>query len=269
MGSSSILVAGIVTAEVLFWVLLLGGLAARYLVRARRLSTVLLVGVPLADLVLVLLTVVDLLSGSVPGNVHGLAAIYLGFSVAFGPYIVRRVDPWFAHRFAGGPAPEQLPASGPVRLRHEWQSMKRMLGAWALAVPLLLIMVVVSGWRVPTSAAELFGSDPIWAWIGRITLVLVIWFVTGPVYYALFRWRAPEGERSGRGAGEGSARAEGERSARAGRSAAPRRAHRQLHLQQHPFGWPAASSSPRSASAASRTGGGEHRGLDQRPTDPR
>lgn len=185
--SSSILVAGIIASEVLFWVLLLGGLAARYLLRARRLSSVLLVGVPLADLVLVTLTLIDLVGGSTPGNVHGLAAIYLGVSVSFGPYIVRRVDAWFAHRFAGGPAPAKLPDSGPARLRHEWQSMKRMLGAWALAVPLLLVMVAVSGWRVPGSVAELFGTDPIWAWIGRVTAVLVLWFVTGPVYYGLFK----------------------------------------------------------------------------------
>src|SRR5699024_4753428 len=195
-GNSTILVGGIIASEVLFWVLLFGGLGARYLLRATRLSTALLLGVPAADLVLVTLTLVDLLRGSVPGNVHGLAAIYLGVSVAFGPYIVRRVDAWFNHRFASGPPPEKLPESGPVRLRHEWQSMKRMLGAWALAVPLLLIMVAVSGWRVPGSVEELFGTDPIWAWIGRMTALLVLWFATGPVYYAVFKSAAPQGERN-------------------------------------------------------------------------
>jgi len=195
-GNSTILVGGIIASEVLFWVLLFGGLGARYLLRATRLSTALLLGVPAADLVLVTLTLVDLLRGSVPGNVHGLAAIYLGVSVAFGPYIVRRVDAWFSHRFAGGRPPEKLPESGPVRLRHEWQSMKRMLGAWALAVPLLLVMVAVSGWRVPGSLEQLFGTDPIWAWIGRLTALLVIWFVTGPVYYAVFKSATPPGAPS-------------------------------------------------------------------------
>src|SRR5690625_2442642 len=74
-GNSTILVGGIIASEVLFWVLLFGGLGARYLLRATRLSTALLLGVPAADLVLVTLTLVDLLRGSVPGNVHGLAAI--------------------------------------------------------------------------------------------------------------------------------------------------------------------------------------------------
>ncbi|WP_147915360.1 hypothetical protein [Ruania zhangjianzhongii] len=186
-GNSTILVGGIIASEVLFWVLLFGGLAARYLLRAKRLSTALLFGVPLADLVLVTLTLIDLTGGSTPGNVHGLAAIYLGVSVSFGHYIVGRVDGWFAHRFAGGPKPATLPASGPERVRHEWHSFKRMAIAWALAVPLLLAMVAVSGWRVPSSLVELFGTDPIWAWIGRLTAVLVLWFAAGPVYYGLFQ----------------------------------------------------------------------------------
>lgn len=195
--SSTLLVGGIVASEVLFWVLLFGGLAARYLLRAKRLSTALLIGVPLADLVLVTLTLVDLLGGSTPGNIHGLAAVYLGASVAFGHYIVIRVDAWFAHRFAGGPKPAKLPAAGPARVRHEWHSFKRLAIAWALAVPLLLVMVAISGWRVPGSPAELFAADPIWAWIGRLTAVLVLWFVTGPVYYGMFRRRPEAREQNG------------------------------------------------------------------------
>lgn len=186
-GNSTILVGGIIASEVLFWVLLFGGLAARYLLRAKRLSAVLLVGVPLADLVLVTLTLLDLAAGSAPGNVHGLAAIYLGVSVSFGHYIVGRVDGWFAHRFAGGPKPAKLATAGPERVRHEWHSFKRMAIAWVLAVPLLLAMVAVSGWWVPRSVPELFGVDPMWSWIGRLSVVLVLWFATGPVYYGLYK----------------------------------------------------------------------------------
>lgn len=196
-GNSTLLVGGIIASEVLFWVLLFGGLAARYLLRAKRLSTVLLIGVPLADLVLVTLTLMDLLGGSSPGNVHGLAAVYLGVSVSFGHYIVGRVDGWFAHRFAGGPKPAKLPAAGPARVRHEWHSFKRMAIAWALAVPLLLVMVAASGWWLPSSLPELFAVDPIWAWIGRLTVVLVLWFVTGPVYFGMFRSEPEAGEQPG------------------------------------------------------------------------
>src|SRR5699024_9919789 len=75
--NSSILAIAIVVDEALFWVLLFGGLVARYLLRRRRLSTVLLAGAPVVDLVLVALTLTDVARGSEPSGVHALAAVYL------------------------------------------------------------------------------------------------------------------------------------------------------------------------------------------------
>ena len=95
----------IVATEIGFWVLLGAGLTARYVLRSRRLGGVLLASVPLVDLVLLAATVADLRGGATAGASHGLAAIYIGVSVAFGPSIIRWADARFAHRFAGGPAP--------------------------------------------------------------------------------------------------------------------------------------------------------------------
>ncbi|MBC6463814.1 hypothetical protein HKK72_39190, partial [Actinomadura sp. HBU206391] len=53
--------------EIAFWVVLLAGLAARYLLRMRRLSTVLLICVPLVDVVLLVASVIDLRGGAVAG----------------------------------------------------------------------------------------------------------------------------------------------------------------------------------------------------------
>lgn len=47
--SGVVVIAAIVAAEVAFWMLLLGGLALRYLARARRLSSAVLATVPLVD----------------------------------------------------------------------------------------------------------------------------------------------------------------------------------------------------------------------------
>ena len=57
--------------EVGFWVLLGAGLAARYLLRARRLSTVLLLLVPVLDVVLVTASLVDVAGGSPPASRTG------------------------------------------------------------------------------------------------------------------------------------------------------------------------------------------------------
>lgn len=83
MNSSALLVL-IISCEVGFWVLLISGLCARYLLNWNRLSSVLLVSVPLVDLVLLGATVIDLRSGTTATIAHGLVAAYIGFAVAFG-----------------------------------------------------------------------------------------------------------------------------------------------------------------------------------------
>ena len=101
------LVVVIVACEVLFWVFLVAGLSARYLLRRPRLGAVLLALSPAADLVLLGATALDLRGGATATFAHGLAAIYLGFSLAYGRTLIRWADVRFAHRFAGGDAPRK------------------------------------------------------------------------------------------------------------------------------------------------------------------
>lgn len=178
----------IIGAEVAFWVLLVLGLLARYALKLKRTSTALLISVPLVDVVLIILVGLDLSRGSEPTSVHGLAAVYLGFSVGFGHYIVSRADGWFAHRFADGPRPSRPPRTGPAKVRHEWQDWLRVLTAWAIAVPALLIMKVFSGWSLPSSMEE-FWTDELWSWVARLTLINIAWLLTGPVYTTIFKSR--------------------------------------------------------------------------------
>lgn len=161
------LVALIVAAEIAFWVLLAAGLAARYLLRRRRLSTVLLAGAPLVDLVLLTASAIDLGRGGTATSAHGLAAAYIGFSVAFGPSVIRWADERFAHRFAGGPPPWRPPRGGAERARYEWRELGKAALAWAIASGLLAAAIAIAGDAERTEA--LLG------WILRLTLVLAIW----------------------------------------------------------------------------------------------
>jgi hypothetical protein len=107
--------AVIVACEVGFWVVLLAGLIARYVWRRSSLGAALLVCVPLVDLVLLVASALDLRYGRGEADVaHGLAAVYLGVSVAWGHSMVRWADARFAHRFAGGPSPPRPPRAAPV-----------------------------------------------------------------------------------------------------------------------------------------------------------
>jgi hypothetical protein len=141
-----LMVTLIAACEIGFWVVLGAGLAARYLLRWRRVSTVLLICVPLVDVVLLTATIIDLSGGGSASTVHGLAAVYLGVSVAFGHSMMRWADQRFAHWFADGPPPVKPPKSGRERVRYEWREWGKFMLAYAIAclVMLLLIFVVSS-----------------------------------------------------------------------------------------------------------------------------
>ena len=80
---------GIIACEIGFWVVLVAGLGARYILRRRLLSHILLVCVPLLDLALLTLIAWDLVAnGATAQFEHGLGALYLGFSLAFGHRII-------------------------------------------------------------------------------------------------------------------------------------------------------------------------------------
>jgi hypothetical protein len=177
----------IVAGEIGFWVVLLAGLGARYLLRRPRVGAVLLAGVPLVDLVLLVATIIDLRGGVKANEAHGLAAVYLGFSLAFGASMVRWADVRFAHRFAGGPPPRKVPKRGPERLRHEWREFGKGVVAWAIACALLWAAV----WYIdaPKRTEALVG------WAYRLTVVMVIWFVFWPLWETLRTVSSTEGER--------------------------------------------------------------------------
>jgi uncharacterized membrane protein len=98
----------IVACEIAFWVAILGGLITRYLLRRPRAGAAMLVAAPVIDVVLLAVVTVDLLGGGTASWHHGLAAIYIGFSVAYGHRMIAWADVRFTHRFVGGPAPERL-----------------------------------------------------------------------------------------------------------------------------------------------------------------
>jgi hypothetical protein len=170
------LVAVIVACEIGFWVLLAAGLTARYLLGRRRLGAALLVCVPIVDVLLLVATVIDLAGGATAGFGHGLAAAYIGFSVAFGHSIVRWADERFAHRFAGGPPPWCPPRHGWARARHEWRELGKALVAWTISYALLAGAIAIVGDAGRTEALE--------GWIAQLTVVLMIWSLW-PITYTL------------------------------------------------------------------------------------
>ncbi|MFF9194563.1 hypothetical protein ACF09L_05100 [Streptomyces sp. NPDC014779] len=135
----------IVICEVGFWVLLAAGLAARYLLRMPRLGLALLLCEPLLELVLLVVTAIDLKNGAEPSWKHGLAALYIGYTVGHGHRTVKWLDGHAAHRLAGGPPPVRPPRYGTARARHEGRVWLGSLVGGAVASVLLLAAMAYVG----------------------------------------------------------------------------------------------------------------------------
>lgn len=168
------MIALIVACEIGFWVLLGAGLAARYLLRARALSAALLIAVPLVDVVLLAATAVDLRRGGQAGFTHGLAAVYIGVSLAYGHQLVGWADQRFAHRFAGGPAPVRPPRTGRAHAARERRQWLRHVSAYAVAVAVLAVLSLIVG--------DLDRTLGLWAVMGPWGVALVIDFIVSFSY---------------------------------------------------------------------------------------
>ncbi len=163
-------------------------LVVRYVLRCERLSRILLLSLPVVDLLLLAFTAVDLKGGSAATFAHGLATAYIGFTIAFGPALVRWADARFAHRFAGGPAPSPAPVRGWPAVRHELTLWLRCVGAWVVA--LFLLGALVAYVDDPTL------TSPLLAWYRIAFGSVVLWFVFGPLWTLVFLPRRLGGETS-------------------------------------------------------------------------
>ncbi|SFB45549.1 hypothetical protein SAMN05216266_11265 [Amycolatopsis marina] len=176
--------AVIVAGETGFWVLIVAGLVARYVFRLRRTGLVLLAATPVIDLGVLIAAVIDLAGGAEASWVHGVAAVYLGFSVVFGPSMIRWADDRFARWFLGR-ATERPRLSHSEKLRKEWRDWGRCLLASALAAAVMGVLILVAGSLEQTR--QLWGAD---GWLIRLAVISGIWFVGGPVWQALTPRRA-------------------------------------------------------------------------------
>ncbi|HVH00986.1 MAG TPA: hypothetical protein VM844_09490 [Miltoncostaeaceae bacterium] len=169
--------AAIIAAEVGFWVLLAGGLAARYLLGQPRLGAALLIAVPAVDVALLAVTAADLARGASADWTHGLAAIYLGVSVVFGPSVIRAADRRAARRL-GRPAPAPARPSSAERLAAQWRLWGRAVLAAGLAAAILGGLVAVGG---PADTRALWSGG---GWFAQLALVAGAWLVLGPAWTA-------------------------------------------------------------------------------------
>lgn len=175
----------IVICEVGFWVLLAAGLATRYLLKMPRTGLALLLCEPLLEVLLLVVTAIDLKNGAEPSWRHGLAALYIGYTVGHGHRTVKWLDGHAAHRLGGGPPPVKPPRYGMARARHEGRVWLGSVTAAAVASGLLLL----AAWYVGDDG----NTDSLKSWI------FVAWRAAGihgliALSYAIWPKKAPAGD---------------------------------------------------------------------------
>ncbi|GAA2552338.1 hypothetical protein HD598_001732 [Neomicrococcus aestuarii] len=165
----------IIACELGFWIAILAGLAARYILQAKRLGKTLLLCAPLIDLVLLVAVSVHLGAGATASWHHGLAALYIGFSVTYGHRMIAWADTRFAHRFADGPAP--IKVTGRDHTQQCWSDFARTLGAALIAAGILAIIT----WWVddPNRTEALTGWYRI---LGIVVTVEFIWALSYTIW---------------------------------------------------------------------------------------
>lgn len=158
----------IVACEIGFWIFLLAGLFVRYILGLKKLGVGLMLSTPVIDLVLIIATVLDIHNGAEVTVFYGLAAIYLGVTIAYGHSMIKWADERFAYRFAGGPKPVKAAKFGMERAKRERVGWFRHLMAYAIGNLILAGMILFIGdWG---ETEPLFNLSKTW------TTVLVIDF---------------------------------------------------------------------------------------------
>ncbi|MGC9498211.1 hypothetical protein [Streptomyces sp. WG7] len=187
----------IIVCEIGFWVLLAAGLSVRYLLKKERAGMALLLCEPLLEVVLLVVTALDLKNGADPSWKHGLAAVYIGYTVGHGHRTVKWLDGHAAHRLGGAPKPAGPPRYGMARALHEGKVWLGTLIAAAVATALLQAAM----WYVDDPSRT--GSLESWqytAWRaagihGLVALTYAIWPKKAPAGPTA----APEWEKEGAG----------------------------------------------------------------------
>lgn len=177
-GESLILYWLIIGCEAAFWVVLGLALSARYLLQRNEVSRALLLALPAVDILLLVFTAVDLRAGTPATFAHGLATAYVGFTVAFGPVVIRWADRYFAHWFANGPPPGAASPRGWAAVREEMALWLRCIVAWIIAATLLIALIAF----IDNEAV----TRELYLWFRIAFGSVFLWFVFGPLWSLVF-----------------------------------------------------------------------------------
>ncbi|SFC19870.1 hypothetical protein SAMN05443252_102159 [Bacillus sp. OV322] len=135
----------ILVCEAGFWLIVLGGLFIRYVLKQRKIGGMVLLCTPIIDLLLLIFTVIDLKNGAPATIFHALSAVYIGVTAGFGHSMIKWMDQRFSYWMADGPIPEKAPKFGSGHARAERIGWFRHFLSWMIGIALMYGMILYIG----------------------------------------------------------------------------------------------------------------------------
>ncbi|MGE7093070.1 hypothetical protein ACQKII_16765 [Lysinibacillus sp. NPDC048646] len=171
------MIAWIITAEIAFWIVIIVGLICRYVFKMPKLSIFFFALTPVIDLLLVLLTAMDLKAGTPASTAHGIAAIYIGVSIAYGKTMISWADVKFQQWILKASI-EKETLTGMAKGKHEMNMLGRHIVAYIIGAGLLYAMTLFIGSNTDTS--PLFQVMKVWGIVLTIDAIISISYVIFP-----------------------------------------------------------------------------------------
>ncbi|TKI70554.1 hypothetical protein FC756_07840 [Lysinibacillus mangiferihumi] len=171
------MIAWIIAAEIAFWIVILIALVCRYRFNKPKLSIFFFALTPVIDLLLILLTALDLKAGTPASASHGIAAIYIGVSIAYGKTMITWADEKFQQWFLKITIEKQR-LTGLAKGIHEVKMLGLHVLAYIISTSLLYAMIVFIGQHTDTSS--LLQVMKIWGIVLIIDAVISLSYVIFP-----------------------------------------------------------------------------------------
>jgi hypothetical protein len=167
----------IVVCEVAFWVVIAIGLVTRYMFKQNKLGMVFLALTPLIDLILLIITGVDLYYGAEATTAHAIAAVYIGVSIAYGKSMIEWADERFRY-YVTKEGPKPVKRYGMDYAIHYLKGWFRHVLAYLIGAGLLAGMIYVVD--DPSRTGALSGVLKVWSLILGIDFIITISFFITP-----------------------------------------------------------------------------------------
>jgi len=167
----------IIACEIGFWVVIALGLITRYIFKKEKLGFFFLALTPVIDLILLIVTATDLYNGATATQVHAIAAIYLGASIAFGKSMIRWADERFLYYIKKQGA-KPVRKTGFAHARHSMKGTFQHLFAYVIGATSLVVMIYLINDSARTGV--LFDTLKFWAVILGIDFAVSITYFIWP-----------------------------------------------------------------------------------------